>query len=63
MSKIKLQGLLVAERVNYDFVEATTPTDLLPFFRFIISFSPSIKRFFGQSKIAHTSSKLISLLR
>jgi hypothetical protein len=32
MSKIKLQGLPVAERVNYDFVKATSPTDLLAFF-------------------------------
>jgi hypothetical protein len=32
MAKIKLQGLLVAERVNYDFVKETTLTDLLAFF-------------------------------
>ena len=32
MSKIKLQGLLVTECVNYDFVKATTLTDLLTFF-------------------------------
>jgi hypothetical protein len=28
----KIQGLLVAERVNYEFVKATTLTDLLAFF-------------------------------
>ena len=27
-----IQGLLVAERVNYEFVEATTSTDFLAFF-------------------------------
>jgi len=32
MSKIKLQGLPVAERVNYGFVKASTLTDLLVFF-------------------------------
>jgi hypothetical protein len=32
MSKINIQGLLVAERVNYDFVKTTTLTDLLTFF-------------------------------
>jgi hypothetical protein len=30
--KINLQGLPVAERVNYDFVKATTLTDFLAFF-------------------------------
>jgi len=30
--KIKLQGLPVTERVNYDFVKASTLTDLLTFF-------------------------------
>jgi hypothetical protein len=30
--KIKLQGLPVTDRVNYDFVNATTLTDLLAFF-------------------------------
>jgi hypothetical protein len=30
--KIKLQGLPVAERVNYDFVKASTLTDLVTFF-------------------------------
>ena len=32
MSKINLQGLPVAKRVNYDFVKATTLTDFLAFF-------------------------------
>jgi hypothetical protein len=32
VKKIKLQGLPVAERVNYDFVKASTLTDLLTFF-------------------------------
>ena len=32
MLKIKFQGLPVAERVNYDFIKASTLTDLLTFF-------------------------------
>jgi hypothetical protein len=30
--KKNIQGLPVAERINYDFVKATTLTDLLTFF-------------------------------
>jgi len=32
LNKKNIQGLPVAERVNYDFVKATTPTDLFAFF-------------------------------
>ena len=37
--KIKLQGLPVAERINYDFVKATTLTDLLAFLTSFLTFS------------------------
>jgi hypothetical protein len=37
VKKIKLQGLPVAERVNYDFIKASTLTDLLTFFCFFHS--------------------------
>ena len=30
--KINIQGLPITERINYDFVKATTLTDLLTFF-------------------------------
>ncbi len=32
LNKKNIQGLPVTERVNYDFVKATTLTDLLTFF-------------------------------
>ena len=32
INKKNIQGLPVAEHVNYNFVKATTPTDLLAFF-------------------------------
>jgi len=71
-----IQGLPITEHVNYDFVKATTPTDLLAFFcrtffnLSFLSFSTftfssffSLHKYLGRSSLLDVSSIEIILFR